>query len=75
MKNNVLRAFFQPGMGGFERVDLPLPLLLQAADRRVRSSGAFGQREEPIHPPRPGTPLPPPSRAGDPGVGGRVETE
>lgn len=39
-----------PGMGGFERVDLPLPLLLQAADRRVRSSAAFGQREEPIHP-------------------------
>lgn len=37
-------------MGGFERVDLPLPLLLQAADRRVRSSAAFGQREEPIHP-------------------------
>lgn len=39
-----------PGMGSFERVDLPLPLLLQAADRRVRSSAAFGQREEPIHP-------------------------
>lgn len=37
-------------MGGFERVDLPLPLLLQAADRRVRSSAALGQREEPIHP-------------------------
>lgn len=41
-----------PGVGGFEGVDLPVPLLLQAA--RGCGSGAFGQGEEPVHPLSPG---------------------
>jgi len=36
-------------MSGFEGLDLPLSLLLEAVQRSERS-GAFGQGEKPVHP-------------------------
>lgn len=39
--------FGLPGVSGFERLDLPLSLLLQAAHRQ--RPGAFGRGEKPVH--------------------------